>query len=421
MCPSFRALRQEQHSPRGRANSLRLALAGQLGEDAMASDALHETMATCVGCKACRIECPQAIDIARMKVEVLGHHRSRHGMRLRERLIAALPLYAGAASRFATIVNGLSALPGSSWLRERFLGFSADRSLPRWSSNPFTRSGHSSDVARSALNSEHAVLLWADTFNNHFDPDVLHAARRVLEAAGKTVIVASPAPGDPEPRRPLCCGRTWLAAGQVERARVELVRTIDALSDHGLESLPVVGLEPACLFTFRDEALALGLGERAGKVAARAVMFEEYLARERGSGRLDLPLSDQSGVTVHCHFHCHQKAFGTASQSLAAMQLLPGATVKAIESGCCGMAGAFGFQSEMQSVSKAIASLDLLPALERLPDEAIIVADGSSCRHLIRDDAERTSWHVAQILDRALGGRIDGRSAVDLSGPPGPG
>lgn len=411
MCPSFRALRQEQHSPRGRANSLRLALSGQLGKDAMFSQALHETLAGCVGCKACRSECPQGIDISRMKIEFLSHYRKQHGLRLRERLIANLPRYAGLASRLAPIVNGLAALPGAPWLRERILGLAAQRRLPRWSSRPFTRDARLNDPDSPRLPSERAVLLWADTFNNHFEPEVLRSARRVLEAAGKTVIVARASPGDPEPRRPLCCGRTWLAVGQIERARAEIARTLHALSAPGLEALPVVGLEPACLLTFRDEALALGLGDRAAQLSARSVLFEEYMTRERSSGRLELPVVDQSGVSVHCHAHCHQKAFGTASQVLAALKILPGATVHAIESGCCGMAGSFGFQSEMHSVSKAIASLDLLPALGRLSDQAIIVADGTSCRHLIHDDAGRRAWHVAQILDRALDGRIDGRSA----------
>jgi FAD/FMN-containing dehydrogenase/Fe-S oxidoreductase len=410
MCPSFRALREEQHLPRGRANTLRLALTGQLGAEALVSDELFETLATCVGCKACRSECPQGIDVSRMKIEFLHHYRERHGLPLRERLIASLPSYAPVAARVASVLNGLSAMPGSAWLRERLLGLAADRSLPRWSSMPFTRDRSSCPPGTLSEPDDRTVLLWADTFNNHFEPEVLRAARRVLEAAGKTVVVAPARPDDPEPARPLCCGRTWLAAGQVDRARAELTRTLDALTAPACASLPLVGLEPACLFTFRDEASALGLGERAADLAARAVMFEEYLAVERAAGRLELPLRDQTGVDVHVHGHCHQKAFGTADRAVAALKLLPGATVHPIASGCCGMAGAFGFQAETRSASRAMAALDLLPSLAALPQDALVVADGSSCRHLIREDAGRTVRHVAQILDRALAGRVDDRS-----------
>ena len=242
----------------------------------------------------------------------------------------------------------------------------------------------------------------ADTFNNHFEPDILRSARRVLEAAGRTVKVARPLADDPEPQRPLCCGRTWLAVGRVDRARAEMQRTLAALSHPDVAGLPLIGLEPSCLFTFRDEALALGLGEAASALAARSLLFEEYLVRERAAGRLDLPLEAQSDRTLHLHGHCHQKAFGTMGAVAETLGMLPGVQVQIIESGCCGMAGAFGYQAETQTVSRAMASLDLLPALEKLPGEAIVVADGTSCRHQIHDLAGRRALHVAEVLDRAL-------------------
>ena len=409
MCPSFRVLRQEQHSPRGRANTLRLALSGQLGDEALVSAPLFETLSTCVGCKACRSECANGVDISRMKLEFLHQSRKRHGLPLRERLIAALPRYAGLASRLAPLVNGLADLPGSAWLRERLLGLSAARRLPRWNLTPFTRDEALSSHTHAPGPHSRAVVIWADTFNNYFEPEVLRAARRVLEAAGKSVILARASPHDPEPGRPLCCGRTWLATGQIERARAELRRTLDALSIPGLAELPLVGLEPACLFTFRDEALALGLGERAEQLAVRSFMFEEYLARERSSGQFDLALKEQAGVAVHCHAHCHQKAFGTSSHVAHALMPLPGATIHAIEAGCCGMAGAFGFQAETRAFSEAMAALELTPALAALPEDAIVVADGTSCRQMIRESGGRRAWHVAQVLDRAISGRLSGR------------
>ncbi len=179
-------------------------------------------------------------------------------------------------------------------------------------------------------------------------------------------------------------------------------RTLAALSQPGCVDLPVIGLEPSCLFTFRDEALALGLGEEASALAARSFLFEEYLARERAEHRLDLRLAPAAGQTIHLHGHCHQKAFGVMSAVADTLALLPGAEVRTIESGCCGMAGAFGYQAETQETSRAIAGLDLLPALKQLPPEAVVVADGTSCRHQIQDLAGRRALHVAEVLAAAL-------------------
>jgi FAD/FMN-containing dehydrogenase/Fe-S oxidoreductase len=403
MCPSFRATRDEQHLTRGRANTLRLALSGQLGPDALVSEPMRETMSLCVSCKGCRRECPTGVDMARMKIEFLHHYRKRHGLSLRDRLIGALPRYAAWASRAAPVVNRLARLPGSGWLRERVLGLASARTLPRWHRTPFTGHGASGGAPADASASAPAVLLWADTFNNHFEPEILKAGRRVLEAAGRRVLVARPSPDDPEPDRPLCCGRTWLATGQVERAREEIARTLKAVNAPEVAHLPLIGLEPSCLLTFRDEALALGFAGEAERLAARSLLFEEYLAAERSADRLpELRFADQGGVRIHLHGHCHQKSFGLMGSVGEVLGWLPGASVTPIESGCCGMAGAFGYQAETFPVSQAIARLDLLPALAAVPEDALVVADGTSCRHQILDGAQRSALHVAQVLERAL-------------------
>ena len=282
MCPSYRVTADEQHVTRGRANTLRLALTGQLGPDALASDAMRDTMALCVGCKGCKRECPTGVDMARMKIESLHQRRKRHGMGLRERLVAWLPRYAPAASRLAWLLNLRDRLPGLPALTERFLGLSAKRPLPRWRSDAFRVDGvpagsrgagpagprrRSPDAVpageRGAPESGHPasvrsgrpqVVLFADTFNTWFEPENARAAVRVLEAAGFRVRAAAPPPGE---RRPLCCGRTFLAAGLVEEARRELERTLAALAPFIERGVPVVGLEPSCLLTFRDEALVL--------------------------------------------------------------------------------------------------------------------------------------------------------------------
>ncbi len=398
MCPSWRVTADEQHLTRGRANTLRLALSGQLGHDALSSDELAQTMSLCVSCKGCRRECPTGVDMARMKLEYQYQLRQVKPPSLREKLIASLPRYASVASQMAPVLNALARAPGSGWLREKLLGLSARRSLPRWASVPFT---HQAEAPSSVI-AVREVVLFADTFNNHFEAETLSAARRVLHAAGWRVHVAMPAAGDATPQRALCCGRTWLSAGLLDEARAELQRTFAALLPFVERGIPVIGLEPSCLLTLRDEALVLGLGEVAQKVAASAQLFEEFLAGQMAAGALELPLSPQPGLKLLVHGHCHQKAFDALSPVHAVLKRIPGASVEPIESSCCGMAGAFGFEAEHFDTSMKMAELSLLPAVRAAADGALIVADGTSCRHQILDGAGREALHVARVLERCL-------------------
>ena len=398
MCPSWRVTHDEQHLTRGRANTLRLALSGQLGAQALTSDELAQTLSLCVSCKGCRRECPTGVDMARMKLEYQHQVRQHKAPSLRERLIAHLPRYAATASRMAPLVNALARAPGSGWLREKVLGLSARRSLPVWEREPFTR--RSGDPAPPRAGRE--VVMLADTFNNHFDAQTLRAAQRVLEAAGWQVHVARPAADDPQPDRALCCGRTWLSAGWLDEARAELNRMLAALAPFVARGVPIVGLEPSCLLTLRDEALVLGLGEAAHQVAASAQLFEEFLAAKMAAGELDLPLAAQPGLTLKVHGHCHQKAFDALSPVHQVLARIPGARVEPIESSCCGMAGAFGYEAEHFDVSMKMAELSLLPAVRAADDNAWIVADGTSCRHQILDGAGREALHVARVLERCL-------------------
>ena len=242
------------------------------------------------------------------------------------------------------------------------------------------------------------VVLFADTFNRYFEPENLHAAVNVLHAGGYHVQVATPSDGS---RRPLCCGRTFLAVGRVDEARREAERTIAAIEPFVASGLPVVGLEPSCIFSFRDEIPAIMRDERATRVADRAVLFEEFLAREAGAGRLALPLAPLRG-RVLLHGHCHQKAFGAMGAVEAALKLVPGLEVETIESSCCGMAGSFGYHAETIDASLAMGELSLLPAVRKAPNDALLVADGTSCRHQIKDGAGREAVHVARVLARNL-------------------
>ncbi len=389
MCPSYRATGDEQHLTRGRANTLRLALSGQLGPSALTSDAVYDTMDLCVGCKGCKRECPTGVDMARMKTEFLHHYRKRHGMRLFDRLVAYLPRYAPFASRLRGLLALRDKLPFLATLSETWIGFSAKRSLPAWSSRPFR------GEARASSGKPRVALL-VDTFNRWFEPENARAAVSVLEAAGYEVVIAGEESGPP-----LCCGRTFLAAGLVDEARKEARRLIDTLAPYLDEGLPIVGLEPSCLFTLRDEIEALLPGTEAQRLAGKAVLFEEFLAREQAAGRAQLHLKALPQTKAMVHGHCHQKAFDAFKPTVALLKQIPGLDVQPIESSCCGMAGAFGYEAKHYDVSMKMAELALLPAIRKGGD-ALVVADGTSCRHQIADGAGREAVHIARVLEQAL-------------------
>jgi Fe-S oxidoreductase len=394
MCPSYRVTRDEQHLTRGRANTLRLALSGQLGPDAFTSPALYETLALCVSCKGCRRECPTGVDMARIKIEFLHHYHRRHPRSLKDQLVAHLPRYAPWAARLAPLLNLRDRLPGLAALSERLLGLSARRSLPRWRRDFF----RPQEAGRPAATPVGEAVLLADTFNTYFEPENLRAALRVLAAAGYRVAVAAPA----HRGRPLCCGRTYLASGMVEEARAEARRLIAALHPFVARGVSVVGLEPSCLLTLRDELPAMLPGPEAQALSRRALLFEEFLVEARDAGRLELSLRSLQASRVLVHGHCHQKAFGAFSSVVQALRMIPGLQVETIESSCCGMAGAFGFDADHYDVSMKMAELSLLPAVRAAGPETLLVADGTSCRHQIRDGAGRTALHAARVLELAL-------------------
>jgi len=397
MCPSYRATRDEKHLTRGRANSLRLALSGQLDADAFTSRELYDTMALCVGCKGCKRECPTGIDMARMKTEFLHHYVRRHGVSLRQRLIAWLPRYAPGVSRFASVANMLAALPGVPILLEKMLGFSRSRGLPRWSTRSVASPSAPSSTQYQHEAHQREVVLLADTFNRWFEPENVNAAIDVLEAAGYTVHLAAARDG----KRPLCCGRTFLVSGLVEQARHEARRTIDALRPYVERGCPVVGLEPSCLFTLRDEYLVLGLGDDAKKLAQHSFLFEEFVANEARAGKFNATFAPIS-QTALLHGHCHQKAFDVMAATKEALSLVPELKVETIQSGCCGMAGSFGYEQEHYEVSMKMAEASLLPAVRNAQDNDMLIADGTSCRHQIKHGSGRDAVHVARVLQRAL-------------------
>ncbi len=389
MCPSYRVTREEQHLTRGRANSLRLALSGQLGPDALGSDELYATLDLCVSCKGCRRECPTGVDMAKMKIEFLHHYRRRHGIGLKERLIAYLPRYAPFASRFAPLVNSMQAGTKS------LLGLARRRSLPAWRSDAFSDAAASG--AAPAAGTREVVLL-VDTFSRYFEPENAHAALAVLLAAGYAVGL----PRALEGGRPLCCGRTFLASGLVDEARAEARRTIRALMPFVERGVPVVGLEPSCLLGLRDEFLSLHPDSSARALADNSFLFEEFVTREAEAGHFKPELKPLPQKKALLHGHCHQKAFDVMSDVERALKLVPGLEVETIESSCCGMAGSFGYEGAHYEVSMKMAEASLLPRVRKAGADELIVADGTSCRHQIRDGSGRSAIHVARVLQQAL-------------------
>src|SRR5687767_69957 len=361
MCPSYRATMDEQHLTRGRANTLRLALSNQLEFDEV-KDALD----LCVSCKGCKRECPTGVDMARMKIEFLAHYKARHGLSMRDRAIGYLPRYAPWAARTAPLSNLASSLFKSS------LGFAQKRALPKWRSDFFADEGHR----------DGDVVLFVDTFNRYFEPENGRAAMKVLQTSGRRVYAP----------RHLCCGRTFLSAGMVHEAKREARRMLETLSPYVAKGAPIIGLEPSCLFSLRDEfPVMAGDG-----LAKNSYLFEEFLAQH--PGKLKFRETRREALL---HGHCHQKAFDAMPAVEKVLRLVPGLEVQTVQTSCCGMAGSFGYEAEHYDVSIKMAEMSLLPAV-RASKDALVVADGTSCRHQIADGTGREAMHVARLLAQAL-------------------
>ncbi|MEA2835395.1 MAG: hypothetical protein QOG66_3597, partial [Methylobacteriaceae bacterium] len=344
MCPSYRVTRDERDVTRGRANTLRLALSGQLGRDALTSEGVRDTLSLCVSCKACRRECPTGVDVARMKIEVQAARAAQHGFSLRDRIVAHLPDYAAIGATFAPLLNLRDRAPTLARASEKVMHMAHQRPLPHWRRDRFRE-----PAASVGEGSAGEVVLFADTFNRAFERETIDAALAVLTAANYRVHL----PRTAASKRPLCCGRTHLSVGNVAGARRELARTRETLLPFARRGVPIVGLEPSCLLTLRDELLALFPGDDARAIADQALLLEEFLAREAEAGKLALGFNE-TNRKAHLHGHCHQKAFGAFGAVEAALRLVPGLDVKPIESSCCGMAGAFGYQAETYDVSMAM-------------------------------------------------------------------
>jgi Fe-S oxidoreductase len=384
MCPSFMALRDERHSTRGRANLLRAALSGRL-PGGLADPALVEALDACLGCKACKSECPSSVDMTRLKAEVYAQNYEQKGMRppLAALVFGHIDRLSAAAGFFPPLANFTLAFPPTRWLLRRSLGLHPSRSLPRFH-RPFSQRPEAREQARRPVS--HPVAFFADTFTEFNEPEQGLAALRLLKSAGFAVQVA----------RRRCCGRPLLSQGLVEQAKGRARAVVASLLPFARAGVPIVGLEPSCILTIRDDYPGLIPGPETAAVAAGVWLLDEFLAQELVAGRLQWsPKPRRQRFLVHGH--CHQKALAGIEPTLAVLNAIPGAQAEAIEAGCCGMAGAFGYTANHYDLSLTIANDRLLPALRANPG-AVLVANGFSCRHQIHDLTARPAFHLARIL-----------------------
>ena len=388
MCPSYMATLDEEHSTRGRANALRTVLSGQVPQSEFTGRRLYEVLDLCLECKACKAECPSNVDMAKLKYEFLAHYYRANGLPLRNRLFGRIADLSRWGSRVAPLVNWLNGLEVSRWLLERFVGIDRRRPLPRLASTTFL-DWFSRHTPGNGVGARGTVLLFHDTFTTYHTPEVAIAATRLLERLGYRVELAEK----------WCCGRPLISKGMLGEAQAHARLNVSALGPFALRGVPIVGLEPSCLLTLRDEYPDLIRDETASAVARQAFLLEEFLLEEQKTGRLVWP--ERSGGRVLLHGHCHQKALsGTASTVLVLRAA--GYEVSEIDAGCCGMAGSFGFEKEHYELSVAIARRKLVPTIEAVGRDVTIAAAGISCRQQIEHLTDRRARHPAELLWDAL-------------------
>ena len=393
MCPSFMATRDEEHSTRGRANLLRAALSGRMPEGAEGSitdQRLHDALDLCLECKACKAECESGVDMAKLKYEFLNRYQERHGVPLRSRLFGNINALNRLGSRYAPMTNWIAGNGLGKALVSALLGISSRRQQPRFARQSLPDWFAQRDRTRLSAAKFGAVALYNDTFMNYNYPEIGIAAVELLEAAGYEIRLVNGG----------CCGRPMISKGMLDQAR-ELARSnMAGLYDYARQGIPIVGCEPSCLLTLRDEYPEFVPGEQARVVAENSFLIDEFLAKAKSDDRLDLTFKDVE-KRVLFHGHCHQKAMVGTEHSLAALRLVPGYEVELINAGCCGMAGSFGFEKEHYDISMQIGGLALFPSIESKPDWEVAVM-GVSCRQQVEHGTGRKARHLVEILRDAV-------------------
>ena len=387
MCPSYRVTKEEKDLVRGRANTLRLALSNQLPEGSFASKEMYETMELCVSCKACQRECPMSVDMAKMKSEFLSHYYKKFSMRIKDRITSDMPRLIWLLKIIAPIFNKIKNLPLISNIVEKF-GFAVERQMPEVQNQSILK-----EIYNGQSYSEKKVILFADTFNINFENQNLIYSIKVLNKFGYQVII--PSFGKDKLNRALCCGRTYISYGQLDKASEELNRFNDYIIDNNYFNLPVVGIEPSCLLTFSDEYQKLKNIKNKDKIKNQFYLLEEFILKEiKNDNKIKMNKFNQN---VLIHGHCHQKS---QDRMKGLKNLLSELDIKneMIDSSCCGMAGSFGYDSKNYEVSKKMANLSLIPAINNSDEKDFIIANGTSCRHQISDLSKKKGKHVSELL-----------------------
>lgn len=399
MCPSYRITGDKAHSTEARVAAFKAALNDGSDAEAFADPRLDAAMDLCVSCKACKKECPSAVDMTLIKTEYLAQRHEIKGVPARTRLFGGVPEWTGRHRRLLRAAIRLR----NRWrlaarVAEKWLGITARRPIPEPTAKPFSPAPTLAPEAAPRWE----VILFVDTFCHHFDPDIAEAAQTVLETAGYRVRMARPSPTDPEPNRPLCCGRTYLTTGMVDKARGEAQRVLAAFKDEIAAKTPIIGLEPSCLLSLRDELYSLGLGPEVGDLGKQLYLLEEFLSREHQNKGLRLELKALDLPKALLHGHCHQKAFGVMKATRKVLSWIPGFSYDIVETSCCGMAGSFGLEAEHYDASMAMAELRLLPSVREAAADTPLIANGFSCRHQIEHGTGRKARHIALLLRDAL-------------------
>jgi len=401
MCPSFQATRDDRHSTRGRANALRAFISGRLGEEGLTSAEMYEVMDLCLECKACKTECPSNVDMAKFKYEFLHQHQQKHGVPLRARVFGNVEWINRLGCAAAPLSNWIMASPVQKWMQGQ-LGIAPQRRLPPFAQERFSRWFRRTDkYGEYRIKDRQSVVLFHDTFMEYNYPSVGQAAVHVLEAAGFNVILADKA----------CCGRPLISKGLLDQAKRNARHNLDALKGYARQGIPIIGVEPSCILTLKDDYLDLLPGTDAELVASKTTTIDEFLAELLRRGRLDLSSNGKGGeaalgtakTPVMLHGHCHQKSLVGTTPTLEVLRAIPGYQVSEIASGCCGMAGSFGYEAEKYDLSMAIGEQKLLPAVREAPANAVIVADGISCRQQIRHATGREPKHLIEVVAQRLG------------------
>ena len=389
MCPSYMVTREEEHSTRGRANLLRAAISGALPPQSIRSRRLYEALDLCLECKGCKGECPSNVDMAKLKYEFLYRYHGAHGTPLRAKLFANINRLNRLGSHFAPFANIASRTPGLRWMLHRFLGIHKDRPLPSFASQTFPDWFKSRTPRSNAPRGP--VVLFNDTFMNYNVPSIGIAAVELLERAGFRVILANSR----------CCARPMISKGLLREAKASARYNVDILAPYATQNIPIVGCEPSCLLTLRDEYPDLLGDDKSKAVAANSYLIDEFLMNLYRKGELHLHFSDK-GKKILFHGHCHQKALVGTDDAVNVLGLPPNYQVEEAKTGCCGMAGSFGFEKEHYDMSMAIGRQKLFPQVESKGEDWEIAVMGISCRQQVEHGTSHRPRHLVEVLRDAV-------------------